>query len=141
MDTKVKIYKANKSYNALLLVVPIILSVVFFLGDSPITTEKWIGFAVLSGMAMLIALIPFGMRLEIGHDHVTSYFLGFQVTVIQANNIQAVQYGNLLRGGLGFGKGLNIRAVINGKSKTTSVGERLYGKEAIAHAKRILEQK
>lgn len=140
MNSEVKVYKANKSYNALLLAVPVILGIVFFSGDSPMTTEKWMGFAILSGISVLIALIPFGAKLEIGPNYVRSYFLGFRVADIQAANIQAIQYGNLFRGGLGFGKGLNIRVAINGKSKTTSIGERLYGKEAIAHARRVLER-
>jgi len=31
-----------------------------------------------------------------------------------------------------------VRAFVNGKSKTYSIGEVIYGKEAIAHARRVL---
>ncbi|MBI4118578.1 MAG: hypothetical protein HY455_03530 [Parcubacteria group bacterium] len=138
MSTNIKVYKANKYYTIALLFVPIFLGVVFLLGDNPMTTEKWIGFSILSGMAILIALIPFAGKLEVGSNYARTYFLNFPVTTIQISDVQAIQYGKLFRGGLGYGNGLNIRFVVNGKSKFTSIGENLYGIEAIAHVSRVL---
>jgi hypothetical protein len=82
-----------------------------------------------------------GICLRVEKDHVRSYLLHFRLSDVDSSNVQAVEYGNLYRGGLGFGKGLNYRALVKGKSRAYSIGEKFYGKEAIAHAKGVLESR
>ena len=97
------------------------------------------GLAGFWGIGILLAVMPFGFRLEVEKDHVRSYFLHFRLSDVDPSSVRIVEYGNLFRSGLGFGKGLRYRALVNGKSKAYSIGENFYGKEAIAHARHILE--
>src|SRR4029450_7733082 len=76
-DEVIKIYRANKLYNSPLLAVPAILSALLVSDGGPIPTEKWMGFGILSAMALIVALIPFGGRLEVGNDYIKTYFLNF----------------------------------------------------------------
>jgi hypothetical protein len=138
MEKNVTIYKANKFYASLILIVPLILLVPLFEGGTQIEDGKLIGYCILSFLAIILALTPFAARLEIDQDSVKSYFLNFRVSDLCASDVQVVEYGNLFRGGgIGGGKGLNIR-VKKGLSKTYSVGEKLYGTEAIIHAYKVL---
>ncbi len=139
MDNSVTTYKANKFHGLPALVVPVLLLVPLFESGTPIQSGKLLGFGLLSLIVFVIYTAPLALRLEVGKDYVKSYFLGFCVADLRSSNIQVVVYGNLFRGGLGYGKGLNIRALKNGRSKAYSVGEKLYGKEAIGHIRRVLE--
>jgi hypothetical protein len=96
---------------------------------------------ILSGLSVLLAIIPFVAKLEVGKDYLRPYLLGFPLLTLSSKDVVDIEYGSLFRGGLGQGKGLNIRFLKNGKSKTTSIGEKFWGKEAIQHAKRVLENK
>ncbi len=86
-----------------------------------------------------MALAPFVIKLEIAGDTVKSFFLGFCTKELKASDIKSLTHRDLFPGGLGFGKGLIIHAVDKGVSKRFSIGENLYGKEAIEHVKRVLE--
>ncbi|MBI2120797.1 MAG: hypothetical protein HYT94_04205 [Parcubacteria group bacterium] len=104
-------------------------------------TQKLMGLAGFWLFGIILTVVPLGARLEVGEDYIKTYLFGFTTThKIYRSDIQVLEYGNLFRfGGLGYGKGIKFRALINGKSKAYSIGEYLYGKEAIAHAKRVLE--
>ncbi len=140
MSEETRVYKGQKSYNAALLAMPVVLGLVLILGNSPMTAERGIGYLILSGMAVLVAVIPIGSRLEIGSDFVRSRFFDFVILEIKAKDVLEIKYGPLMRGHMGYGKGLIIQAVLHGKNRSTSLGERLYGKEAIAQAKMALEK-
>ncbi len=139
MDNRVTTYKANKLYSIPLVIVPVLLLVPLLESGTPIDSGKLFGFMILSLLALFLVLLPIPARLKINNDTVKSFFLGFCLMELKASSIQLVQYGNLFHGGLGIGKGLKIRAIVNGKSKGYTIGEKFYGKEAIAHAKRVLE--
>ncbi|OGZ45217.1 MAG: hypothetical protein A3C84_02700 [Candidatus Ryanbacteria bacterium RIFCSPHIGHO2_02_FULL_48_12] len=140
MDKNVKVYRANKFYSLPILLVPLLLLIPLFEAGMPIESGRLVGYGILSLLATVLAVIPFGARLEIGEDYIKTYLFGLTTTPkIHASDIQVLEYGNLFRGGLGYGKGINFRALRGGKSKAYSIGESIYGKEAIAHAKRVLE--
>jgi hypothetical protein len=90
-------------------------------------------------LGLVLAAAPFGFKLEVGDDHVASYFLGFFLGTTQAADVEIINYENLFVGGLGFGKGLRYRARVGAKSKWYSLGEKFWGREAFSHARRILE--
>ena len=115
------------------------LSVVTFASGTPPANNEISGLAGFWVLGTVLALIPFAPRLEITETNVSSYFLRFCVTNLHASYVLVLEYGTLMRGGLGVGKGLKIWAMSNGRRKYYSIGEKLYGKEAIAHAKRVLE--
>lgn len=102
--------------------------------------NEWIGLIGFWVLSCIIAFAPLGSRLEVGKDYIKNYFFGFCTSTIKQEDVMVINYGNLFRGGLGYGKGLNIR-VKNGFGKNHSIGEKLYGKEAIEHVRRILENK
>lgn len=87
--------------------------------------------------ALLIALFFFCLgyltRIHIGSNGVitTHHFLYIKGLQYNAKDIVAIGYGNLFKSGLGAGKGLNIIIKKNGREINTSIGEDLFGKEAI----------
>ena len=55
----------------------------------------------------ILTAIPFMFKLEVGDNYIKSYFLGFCIRTLHASDIQALEYGNLMRwGSAGYGKGL-----------------------------------
>ncbi len=144
MENNVTIYKAKRSIMGGGLVV---LAIVFFgltfpllVAGLPVATQKLFALAGFWLVGIALTLLPLGFRLEIGENYVKSYFFGLTISNVQSSDVQVIVYGNLFLGGLG-GKGITYRVMINGKSKAYSIGEVVYGKKAIAHAKRVLEQK
>src|SRR5215471_6286939 len=111
MENNNKIYKPKKSVMGGGLVV---LAVIFFgltlpliVEGSPVEIEKLLGLVGFWLLGIILTLIPFLFKLEVGRDYVKSYFLGFCIRDVRASNVQALEYGNLMRvGGLGYGKGL-----------------------------------
>jgi hypothetical protein len=140
MTKEISTYRGNKYYTLPLLVAPIVLLVPLLESGGPITGMKLFGYCLLSGISVGVALAPLGFKLEIGDDYVKTLFCGFCLRTLHASRIRVVAYGNLFRGGLGYGKGLNgWERLPSGRSKYFSIGEKAYGKEAIVHAKRVLE--
>ena len=133
------IYKANKFYGLPGLAIPLLLLAPLFEGDGQITNEKLLGYGVLTFFALFLTLLPLGAKLEISNGHIRSYFWGFCVSHVEVANVIAATYGNLFKGGLGFGKGLIIQAATAKKSKSYSFGEKFFNKDAIMHAKQVLE--
>lgn len=126
----------------------VVLAIVFFgltlpliVEGAPVGAGKLLGLIGFWVMGIILTLIPLAFKLEVGETYVRTYFFYFRILNLLPSNIEAMEYDNLFHGGLGVGKGLNIRINLNGKSKNTSIGENIYGKEAIMHAKRVLEQR
>lgn len=143
MDKNITIYKPKLSVAGGGLV---ILAVIFFgltlpiiIEGAPIPNQKLLALIGYWLFGIAITVYPLGFKLEVADDYVKAYLFGITVSNVRSSDIQNVTYGNLFFGSLG-GKGLTYRALVNGKSKTYTVGEIIYGKDAIAHAKRVLEQ-
>lgn len=136
-------YKVQKPYllsSIFIFIFPLILTIINVTEVDGVQRNEWIGLIGFWALSVVLVLIPFGSKLEIGINYIKNYFLGFCTSTIKQENVVAMNYGNLFRGGLGYGKGLNIR-VQKGFSKHYSIGEKLWGKEVIAHAQRVLENK
>lgn len=134
-----KIYSANRYYGLAGVLIPLIVSVPLLVSGLPDQTSRLVGYGAFWILGIILALIPLAFKLEVGKDYIKSYFLGVCFTEVHSSEVQSIQYGNLLRGGLGIGKGLNYRISRNGRNKMYSIGENFYGKEAISHVKRVLE--
>ncbi len=125
----------------------VVLAIVFFgltlsliVEGSPVPATKLFGLSSFWVIGILLTVLPLGAKLEVGQDYIKTYLFNFTTTrKIRSSDVQVISYGDLFRGGLGFGKGISFRAVIDGKSRAYSVSEAIYGKEAVAHAKRVLE--
>ena len=135
---KTTVYKANRFYNLIILVFPFLLTLPLFIANNSPTKNKLIGLAGFWLIGIILAFAPFFMKLEVTEGAVRSFFLGFCTKELKASDIKSLTYSNLFVGGLGFGKGLIIRAAYKGVVKRFSIGERLYGKEAIEHIRRVL---
>ena len=120
------------------MIIPLLLAVPILNAEVSLES-RLIGGGIFLFITLAIIFIPIGSRLEVGNDFIRTKVFGFRVLELNRSQIQVVNYGNLFHGGLGVGKGLNIRALVKGKSKTTSLGEKFYSKEAIEHAKRVLQ--
>jgi len=126
-----------------------VLAILFFgltlpliIESSQIPTSKLFGLISFWILGLLLTFVPLGAKLEVGKDYIKTYLFGFTTTSkISASDIQVLEYRNVFHGGLGYGKGITFRALRDGNSKAYSVADAIYGKEAIAHAKRALEQK
>ena len=124
----------------------IVLVIIFFgltlpllVAGLPVENGKILALIGFWLVGIACTILPLGFRLEVGADYVKSYFLGILISNTHSSNVLAVAHGNLFLGRLG-GEGLIYRTLINGRSKTYSIGEIIYGKEAIAHAGRVLGQ-
>jgi RHS repeat-associated protein len=122
----------------------IVLAIVFFgltlpliIEGAPLETTKLMGLAGFWLIGIALTLYPLGFELEVGSDYVHGSLYGLTISDVHSSDVRAVVYGNLFFGSLG-GKGLTYRTIINGRSKTYTVGEIIYGKEAIEHARRVL---
>lgn len=142
----VKIYKPKKQF---LWAVLVIFLIVFFgltlprLIDGTLDSQRIQGLALFYLLILILFLAPFLSRLEIGKDYIKTFLLGIPLSKIAASDVLSIDYGNLMRfGGLGYGKGIKIWVKKkNGGKQYYDLGEKFYGKEAIAHAKRVLESK
>lgn len=145
MDS-VAIYKAKKSM--LWAVFGVFLLV--FLGltlprliEGTLETRHMQGLAVFYLVIFVLGITPFFAKLVVGKDYVKSYYFGLCTANIRASEILVVEYGRLMRfGGLGFGNGLKIATgTQGGRTKYYSIGESLFGADAIKHARQVLEKK
>ena len=125
----------------------VVLSIAFFgltlplmVEGSPVSLGKLLGLSGFWLLGLILTLIPFTFKLEIGQDFIKSYFFGFCIRELHASNIIALEYGNIVRfGALNYGKGLKgLEKTKDGGRKYFSMGENFYGKEAIDEARRAL---
>lgn len=143
MNENVTIYKAKLSYilsSIFLLLFPFLLTLVTLTEGQAAESHEWIGLGGFWIICVLIIVVPFTSKLEVGNDFVRTYIFGIRTSNIQPSDVLVLDYGNLMRfGGLGYGKG--IKAWIKTKSggkRYYDIGEKFYGKEAIEHVKRVL---
>lgn len=137
-------YKAQVSYilsNSVFFIFPLVLTIITISEGSAVNPNEWFGVFGFWAIGIILILVPMGSRLEVGKDYVKSSLFGFKVLSISSEDVVSIKYGNLFRGGLGYGKGLNVTFLKDGQSKSTSFGEKFWGKEAIQHTQRVLENK
>ncbi|MEK7113598.1 MAG: hypothetical protein AAB873_02095 [Patescibacteria group bacterium] len=144
MKNDVTIYKPRKSVMGgglvMLLVLFFGLTLPAIIEGSPLPKNELFGLLGFWFIGLVVTFLPLAFKIEIGVDYVKTYFFKFQLRDLRPANIQVLEYGNILRGGLGVGKGIKgWEKTRNGNLKYFSIGETGYGKEAIAHAKRVLE--
>ena len=82
-------------------------------------------------------------KLEVGVDYIKSYFVGLCIRTLHASDIQALEYGNLMRwGSAGYGKGLKgWEKIRDGRITYFTLGENFYGEETIEHVRQVLDPK
>lgn len=138
-----KIYKAKISFilgNSFVLIFPLLLTLVILAEGAAAQQNEWVGVGIFWILGLLVTFVPLGSKLEVGEDYIKTYLFGFTTTKkISSSDVQALTYGNIFKGNLGFGKGINFTVLRNNKSKAHSLSERIYGKEAIDHAKHVLQ--
>lgn len=106
----------------------------------PIPTPKMLALISFWTLGILLTFVPLGAKLEVGADYIKTYLFNLTTTQkIYSSEVQVLQYGNIFRSGLGYGKGISFRVLKNGRSKAYNLSEAIYGKEAIAHARQVLE--
>ncbi len=137
------IYKSKKSliFGGLILVIFVLLAFVFPLAiqDGPVSKNELFGVTLFLIVGIVLAIVPLGGKLEVGNDYIKSSFFGLKANEIHANDVEKIVYGNVIAGGLGFGKGVKFWTSKNGNKKLHSLSEMTYGKEAIKHVKQVLE--
>jgi RHS repeat-associated protein len=140
-DEEVTVYKPPLSVMGdgliVLGIVFVGLTLPLIIEGAPVVATKLMALGGFWLLGIVLTLYPLGFELEVGSDYVRSSLYGLTISDVRSSDVRAVVYGNLFFGSLG-GKGLTYRTVINGRSKTYTVGEIIYGKEAIEHARRVL---
>ena len=139
MDNTIKIYKAKKYYNIGLLIIPLLL-VIPLLEGGGFDSRKLLGYSIFAFVGGLLVALPLAMKLEVKQNTVKSYLFGFQVREIRASEVQSINYTNLFHGGLGFGKGLVVQVKKKGVNTRMSIGEKLFGKQAIEDVRQALKK-
>lgn len=138
-----KTYKIKKAYivsNSIMLIFPVVLTAITF-SEGAATNNEVVGLGMFWLLCLLITLVPILFRVEVGSGEVKTYFAGFLTSHIRAQDVEVVEYGNLLRGGLGVGNGLKIWSKKqNGSKVYRSIGERAYGKKAIEEIRSALSK-
>lgn len=144
-EKKISEYRVKKSFilgNSFVLIFPLVLTIVTFAERDMVRQNEWVGLGGFWMIGLLLTLLPLSSKLEISKDYVKICLFGVITTSqIYSSDVQIVEYGNLLRGGLGHGKGLRIRVLKNGRSRTHNIREKIFGIEAVKHAKRVLESR
>ncbi len=145
MDSNITIYRPKKSVIAgglIVLAITLLLTISTFTSRIPVSLGQLEGLAGFWLLGIASITLPFGFTLEIGPDYMATYFLGLRINKLYASDVQSLKYGNIFGfGGLGAGKGLRIWKQTPKGRRYVSVGESMYGKDAIAHAKRVLGRK
>lgn len=125
-----------------ILLLPLILLIPLFINGESLKENEL--FAVIGAVVLvfLIVVATLGWKIKVSSNEAKNYFFGFLITTMNRSNVKSVAYKNLFRGGLGVGKGLIIQLTTDkGRIKTISIGEKLYGKDAIEHIRNVLDDK
>ncbi len=142
MKIGVKIYKVKTSYilgNAAILVFPFLMTVVTFTeAESPANGEL-IGLLIFWLLATLPTLFLMGAKIEVASEYVRPYILWLPRAKINKSSVQKIEYGNLLFGGLGVGKGIKIYFDNGSVTKRISIGVDAYGEKVIEDVKKALQ--
>jgi hypothetical protein len=142
---EITIYKVNKAMMGgglvALVIVFLGLTIPIIVQGTPVPAGQLYGLAGFWVIGIVLTIVPLCFRMEIDNDSVRSFFLGFMIRDLHASNIQSIEYTNLKGWGvLSFGKGLKGWEKTGRGSKYFSIGDNAYGKEAIDHARRVLEK-
>ena len=115
---------------------------------TPVPMNQFLGLASLWLIGIPVTVIPLAFKLEVGDDYIKTYLFGFTITPkLHRSDVEQIRYENLTAWGFPLGKGIKIwkkdasRSRFSIKPKwafDASIGESAYGKEAIAHARRVL---
>ena len=132
-------YRGSLFYGMPILIFPTLLTLLAFNSDIPIDTGKLIGIIGFWLIGLLLTLIPVIGYIKVNKNYVENYFLSFRIWKITPSDVQRLEYGNLFRGGLGYGKGLTLTVRVNGKKKKFNIGEKIYGKDAVEDIRKVLE--
>ena len=146
MENNLTIYKAKKSVMLgglfLLALVFLGFTLPLLIAGNPIETGKLWGLIGFWIIGVILTVLPLGAKLEVGSNYIKTYLFGFTTTEkVFSSDVKELIYGNIFGGGFGFGKGIIFRTLVDGKKKAYNISEANYGKEAVAHARRVLEQK
>jgi hypothetical protein len=133
-NTQAKVYKLKFSTTAPVLLIPLLLIYPAVIADVSLE-DKVIGLTFFLIPILFVALIPLGSRLVITSENIAIYFFGFHTSIIRNQDVVKVKYQNIMKGGLGFGKGL---VILTAKGTIHSISEFGFGKTAIEHAKEVL---
>jgi hypothetical protein len=91
----------------------LLLTLVTVLEGGSAEKNEWIGLIGFWVLSCIIVFAPLGSKLEIGSNNVKSYFFGFRSLNLSQRDVISIEYKNLFKaGGLGYGKGLIIGAII-----------------------------
>src|SRR5271156_6829335 len=115
-----KIYRPKLSSTLPILLIPILFSLSFI--GSNIDNNDVIGILGFFLIAIILTLIFSCGHTDVDGQYVKSYLFGFLIMSLTSSNVKSITYGNLFKGGLGYGKGLIVYADINGKKKRFSMG-------------------
>jgi len=144
MENDVTIYKAKKSNMSGGLFV---LAIFFFgftlpaiiVGELPPQREL-IGQVIFLLGGIFLTVIPLGASMEVGRDYVKWRVFGIRTSYLRAADIEEIHYTKIIRWAVvGMGNGLAGWAKASYGHKYFSFSETWFGKEAIMHAKRVLE--
>lgn len=143
IDDNMKTYKIKSKYilsNSIYFIFPLLMTFAVVSDSDGIQVNEWIGISSFWFIGILVMVVFLFSKIEVGEDYIHPYFFGFSKRKIYRKDIEVIEYGNLFRGGLGVGKGLKMWIKKSDNSLTyRSIGEKAYGKEAIAHIRKVLE--
>jgi len=132
----IKVYKLKLLTTAPVLLIPLLLIYPAIIADVSLK-EKMIGVTLFLIPVLFVALIPLGSKLIISSNDISVYFFGFRTSYFQNQDVIKVKYQNIMKGGLGFGRGL---VILTTKGAAHSISEFGFGKAAIEHAKDVLSK-
>ena len=145
MENEVTIYKFRKSN---MLAGASVIALLFFgltlpaiISSEQMSQSKLLGLTGFWFFGLFLTLAPLAGKFEVGKDYVKMYFLGICIDTLRRSDIETIKYGRITRWGVvGMGNGLKGWAKTKYGHRYFSFSETGYGKEAILHAKRVLEQ-
>lgn len=144
MENEIKIYRVKKSNLSpgifVLTLVLLGLTLPALTSGEPLSRGQLIGQIIFLSLGVFLTLVPLVAKFEIGKDYVKVYFFGVCIDTLQASDIESVKYGKVVRwGAVGMGNGLTGWVSTKRGRRYFSFSESGYGKDAILHAKRVLE--
>lgn len=144
MENDVTIYKAKKSQMSGGVFLIILLFFGFMLptiiSGNPLSQRQIVGQSIFWALAIILTILPLGTRMEVGKDYVKWHVFGIRTSYLRAADIEEIHYTKIIRWAVvGMGNGLAGWAKSSYGHKYFSFSETWFGKEAIMHAKRVLE--
>jgi hypothetical protein len=139
-------YKSKKTTMRAGLVVIVLLffglTLPLIIQGTTVPMGQLIGLGGFWFLGIMLTVLPLGLRLDVGAEHVKIYLFGLLTRDVCASNVQSVEYATLTAWGLfGLGKGLKGWEKTKTGRKYFSIGENTYGKTAIENVRRVLDSK